>query len=258
MEKISSLRERLQGPRRPYDTLYGRFVMRRFSIYLTVLFSKLGMSPKGVTLLSVICGLSGVWMLFAGHWFYGILLVNGWYLLDHSDGELARLQTKSSLGGLYFDTIANALIPPLTFVALGADLARRTGDLFWALTGFAAGLGYEMLLIIPFCEAAVLLQWSKAGPLTLEIMAQPASVASVASASHPSASFPKKCFAGCHWAATFPSALPVLTAALAVQTLLAAQAVLFFYTFLVTAVWSLILVQTIATDKLDKKYVKAR
>ena len=255
MEKISVLRERLQGPRRPYDTLYGRYVMRRASIYLTILFSKLNLSPKFVTFLSVLCGLLGVCAIFTGHWCGGILLVNGWYLLDHSDGELARLQARSSLGGLYFDTIANALIPPFTFLALGADLERRSGEILWFMAGSVAAIGYEMLLIIPFCEAAVLLQWAKAS-------SHAPGVPSAGKADEgPLSLCLKKIFALLHRLAIFPSALPVLTLTLAGTfyldlraSLFFAQSALLFYAFLVTLVWALILIQTIATDKLDKKY----
>src|SRR3989344_6556634 len=118
-ETIRELRERLQGPRRPYDTHYGRYVMRRFSIYLTVLCSKMSLGPSAVTLLSILAGLLGAFFIYKNHWLTGILLVNAWYLLDHVDGELARYKGISSPTGLYFDTIANSIVPFFTFLAIG-------------------------------------------------------------------------------------------------------------------------------------------
>ena len=247
---IAQMRESLQSPRKSHDTLYGKWVMRRFSIYLTALSAKAGFAPSTVTTFSVIAGLCGAALLANQRWLAGILAVNLWYLLDHVDGELARLQKSRSLTGLYYDTFTNSVVPPLTFVGLGIGLSG-------AERAFAFGLlsahGFLMLLIISYCEAAVVMQQIGQGILKN-------SASSVKSEKRPSGAA-KKLFSLLHSAVAFPVFLPVLTLGLlagsafgedALQTI--AAYLLMAYGVTVTVVWVSIAAHLISTAKLDKKY----
>ena len=244
---IGELREELQGPRRPFDTFYGKHVMRRGSIYLTVLFSRTAASPTLVTFLSVLAGLCGVGRLWTGDWIGGVLWVNGWYLLDHVDGELARLTKKTSATGLFFDTLANAIVQPLAFYALGAGLARSGGGA-WQQIGALAAYGSLMMLVVPYCTAETLMNWK--GPNGRAEKTAPAMPMNV--------SFPKRAFVFIHQLVTFPVILPLLTLATLGFYWLDARwlenvlrGTLAFYAAAVTVVWTARVVHIVLTRKID-------
>lgn len=155
MIQFRDLRASLQGPRKSADAWYGKWVIRRISIYVTWTLAQLGLGPNQVTLLSLVFAFIGVASLTFGNFAVAILGINLWYLFDHVDGEMARLRNEISLSGTFFDTVINFLIQPFTFICLGIGLAERTG---WSTLyyGVIAALGSLMLLAIPMTEEAVL------------------------------------------------------------------------------------------------------
>ena len=238
---VAELRERLQAPRRPYDTYYGRRVMRFFSIYLTLIFIRWGTQPSSVTLLSLVVGVWGSYLLLYGQWVTGLLFVNFWYLLDHVDGELARYYKKSSASGLYFDTILNAIVPPLTFFSLGWSLGASDNSWTWVAAGSTAAYGSLMLLIIPYCEAMVLRQWSES--------TRPSEKKAVAPSEKKLAN---RLFNILHTAVTFPVFLPLITVAALFS--LDLRIFLMAYAATVSTVWIVILSHHVATGKSDKAF----
>lgn len=155
MIPFKELRASLQTPRKTADAWYGKWVIRRISIYITWLFARLGFGPNQTTFLSLVCALIGIFNFTQGNFAIGVLGINLWYLLDHVDGEIARLRNDTSLAGTFFDTVINFLIQPFTFLGLCVGLGPRTGweALYW---GMIAALGSLMLLAIPMTEEAVL------------------------------------------------------------------------------------------------------
>ncbi|MBI3316304.1 MAG: CDP-alcohol phosphatidyltransferase family protein, partial [Candidatus Omnitrophica bacterium] len=127
MTTIDDLRKELQRPRRHKDTWYGKYVMRRLSIYITAFLAQFPVSPFWVNFVSILSGLLGAWLLSRQEWLWGILFVNGWYLLDHVDGELARFRKVFYATGLYFDSMANVIVIPAAFAGLGVGLKSATG-----------------------------------------------------------------------------------------------------------------------------------
>ena len=246
---LRELREKLQAPRRPYDTLYGRVVMRFFSIYLTALFARLGLRPVFATTLSLAAGLFGVWRAFHFDWLGGLLLLNLWYLLDHVDGELARHYRAASASGLFYDTILNAIVPPLAFAALGSSLGAASGESGWLYVGFAAAYASVMLLVIPYCEATVILQ--SGGPR--------AGAPPPVRAASPDAA--RRIFSALHTISTFPVFLPIATAAALwavffapTKLVRAMQTLLFFYAGLASFIWIVVLAHAVVTRKVDKVF----
>jgi hypothetical protein len=173
-----------------------------------------------------------------------------WYLLDHSDGELARWKETSSASGLYFDTIVNAIVPPLSLAAMGFGLRADGGAHGFPYVGLAAGYGSLMLLMIPFCEAAVLLQVSKGTAIP-----QPA----------PKASAPPSFSAGSlfgmiHTAVSFPAFLLVVTIPAVGALMLHTPAmnrtlgfILPIYAVTITFVWVAVLFKTVLTKRVDRR-----
>lgn len=251
MIPITKMRQELQWPRRPFDTWYGKHVMRRVSIFITWLFIQLKVSPNQATFLSLIAALAGAIVLSQGFLGWGILLINLWYLLDHVDGELARMRNVVGVTGFFFDTVVNAIAPPLTLLALGVGLSHQGHEWFWLAVGFIAFYANLMLLIITFCESAVILQRFQRGCLAVQT--------AFTSAQHPS--FPKRIFALIHHLVTFPVVLPIMTSIVFLTVFMnenltrhCLEILLGLYALTATFVWIMILSHTVLTQKIDKQY----
>lgn len=128
---------------------FKRHLVRHFSLYITWLFVKIGISANTTTFLMILFGLLGA-ALCIPHvpWLnaIGILLLMFELVFDCVDGEIARWTKKSSLRGFFLDLVShlvcNALLATicalhlyvwhgqsryliLAFVAYGAAQARR-------------------------------------------------------------------------------------------------------------------------------------
>ena len=109
---------------------------RRFSRHVTRAAIALGVTPNAITVTSLILGLVAVWCFWratprsalAGLFIYIVAVI-----LDHSDGEVARLTLAESRLGEWLDTVADTLVHALTVVAMGV-----TSEM---LTGVGVGLG---------------------------------------------------------------------------------------------------------------------
>ena len=95
---------------------------RPFSLRLSWLLYKTKITPNFVTILQIIIGLSAclVIALFPKQevFILGIIFLHLAYLLDCSDGEIARAKKMSSLEGLFLDKFAHAITMPSIFMAV--------------------------------------------------------------------------------------------------------------------------------------------
>ena len=111
----------------PYD----QRLARRLVPYL----ARLGVTPNQVTAFSLVLALFAA-MLFASgetvlaHWGAGLFVLAR--VLDHFDGELARLTGQYSRFGYYFDYFAGTASYTALFVAIGVGLSQGPLGL-WAL-----------------------------------------------------------------------------------------------------------------------------
>ena len=248
MSSLATLRKQLQGPRKAVDTWYGKNVMRRVSIYLTWVFSQLGLSPNIATTLSLISALLGAWFLSGAEWGLGVFFVNLWYLLDHVDGELARYYKRASASGLFYDTTINFLAQPLTLIGLGWGLGWGQGA--YLLFGLLGAFGYLMLSLIPMCEASILLEKIQTRG-SLPHRPAPATRTS-------GGSFLKRAFSTLHQISTFPNFLMVFTVLYLVTVLFPVQhydifcLFLIFYSLACTVIWTTQLFQKVYSKKLDQ------
>ncbi len=94
-------------------SLYSRFVNRPLGRLVAAAAYTLGMSPNLVSLLSALVTLAGVAVLalVAPTWWSGVLVwqLLAWgFVLDSADGQVARLQSRSSPGGEWLDHVIDA------------------------------------------------------------------------------------------------------------------------------------------------------
>ncbi|ROR90501.1 CDP-alcohol phosphatidyltransferase family protein [Nocardioides aurantiacus] len=94
-------------------SLYSRFVNRPLGRLVAAAAHTLGLSPNLVSLLSAVVTLAGVAVLalVPPTWWSGVLVwqLLAWgFVLDSADGQVARLQSRSSPGGEWLDHVIDA------------------------------------------------------------------------------------------------------------------------------------------------------
>ena len=116
-----------------------RLVYRKFTIYVTWLCVKLGVSSNVATLLSALAIFAAAVCYVVpskAAWLVGALLVQAYFILDHVDGELARYETvhlgrtDSGTSGLFYDTCCHAGELALV-AAIGLRLFADLGAPWW-------------------------------------------------------------------------------------------------------------------------------
>jgi phosphatidylglycerophosphate synthase len=134
------------------EHLFGRLYMRRLSPGATWLLARLGVSPNAVTAAFIACGVAaGVVVAFGGlaTAIIAAVLVQAGLLFDCSDGELARLTKRTSVGGIYLDRIGHYLCDAAFIIGLGF---RAQGHLTTSGRYVTAGLAAAVLAILVKAE----------------------------------------------------------------------------------------------------------
>jgi phosphatidylglycerophosphate synthase len=119
------------------DSPLDRALHRRLSRPVSLASVSLGITPNAITLASLVVGLVSVGFLaygtataaLAGFALYVVAVV-----LDHSDGEVARLTFSESRHGEWLDVTVDTVVHTLVVTAMGVATERATG------TGLVLGL----------------------------------------------------------------------------------------------------------------------
>jgi len=152
-----------KGLNEPYAM--GRLYGSRLSRYLTWVLARTPVSPNGVTALGVSIGvLSGalLWLPLAPIHLLSVLGYQLSYLLDFSDGELARLRGTGSNAGSYLDWLGHFYVPVIAAGMLGIQLVRETGEPLWFLPAIAAMLGLSAFHFS--CKEHILIAYLRRNP----------------------------------------------------------------------------------------------
>jgi phosphatidylglycerophosphate synthase len=134
-----------KGANEPFTL--GRVYGSRLSRYATWLLARTPLGPDGVTGLGVGTGLlAGALLLVplgAIH-LLSVFLYQLSYVLDFSDGEIARLRGRSSEAGSYLDWVGHFYVPTLGAAFLGIQVAAAAGPglgTIWLVAGVLAAIG---------------------------------------------------------------------------------------------------------------------
>lgn len=95
------------------------------SPFLTKIFVKKNIIPNDVTLLMIVSGLIGGSLFFINNIYIkiiGVVFIHLWYILDCSDGEVARITKIFSKFGKELDFIAHTVNHPLFFLSYAITL----------------------------------------------------------------------------------------------------------------------------------------
>lgn len=105
---------------------------------------RMPVTANQVTAASLAAGLGTCLFLLAGSYAWDLaaaVLLVLCYVLDNSDGEVARLKGQCSEFGKHFDTFVDWVVHSGFFLALGWGVASAWGAEIWLWLGAAGGLG---------------------------------------------------------------------------------------------------------------------
>jgi phosphatidylglycerophosphate synthase len=126
----------------PIDTRLDRALHRRLSRPVTRAAIALGITPNQISLSSLLVGLAAVWCVWnagAAGAFAGLAVYVAAVVLDHADGEVARLTLGESRLGEWLDILVDTMVHAAFVIAMGVTAQTVAGA--GALLGVTAALG---------------------------------------------------------------------------------------------------------------------
>jgi phosphatidylglycerophosphate synthase len=142
----------------PIDSRLDRSVHRRLSRWVTRVAVALGIGPNAITAASGAVGLAAAGAFAQGDvtaLIGGLALYLAAVVLDHTDGEIARLSLTESAVGEWLDIIVDTLVHTALVLALGVAATRVTG----------AGLGAGVVAAVGVVASALVGKvWPPAPP----------------------------------------------------------------------------------------------
>lgn len=120
-----------------------RYVSRPMALRVTWIVAPWGLSAHAATLAAWGCGLAAAVAFACGSplgWISGAILLQTWYLLDHVDGQLARLHRTESLDGVALDYLMHHSLALVVPCGVGCGLFVATLNPNWSLAGFIWGI----------------------------------------------------------------------------------------------------------------------
>ena len=144
MRVFAQIADVYRKTKKPKDILWNRFVARPLAAVLLVPLAKSRVTPNQITFLSLATFVAAMVMLALQRGYFGliaaVLVLEFSYVLDCTDGQLARLKHKSSPVGAHLDFLMDELKAFLLVAATGVRLWQTDGHEFWlveALLGLA-------------------------------------------------------------------------------------------------------------------------
>ena len=159
---------RLARKRPEQEFLLNRLYGAHVSPWFTVVCLRLGLSPDQVTLLGAAAGAVGAALLLLplGPWsLVAIVALQVGYVLDFSDGQVARLTGRTSHAGAYLDWLTHFYIPVGAVLAMAAGIAWSSGWFGYLPLGILAGL--ELAAFAFSCKEHILVSMGRLEPRLL-------------------------------------------------------------------------------------------
>lgn len=120
-----------------------RHLIRDAALPITWLLLHTHVTANQVTAFSLLAGILGAGLLAlpgTGFFLAGGILLQGWYLLDHVDGQIARYRKTASLTGRFFDFMTHHILHAVIFFSLGFYGLNTTGQGGFVIWGFVTSL----------------------------------------------------------------------------------------------------------------------
>ncbi len=169
------------------DRAYLSFkIIRWFGLYLAKILIPLPITPTQVTLMGLFVGLVGIPFLFFGNYWYsliGIMAYHFHWIIDATDGVIARYKKQGSVSGGFMDSICHRIMQPLLLVGMaigGYFKYDSMVDVFgifsfnkiWFLwAGFSASIFFLLHYLVDMKKYEVILMETKlSDKKTLELL----------------------------------------------------------------------------------------
>ena len=138
MSRVTSPAAPMIPPRRLFP------LIRHASRWVSPTLASWGASPNAITFTGLTSGVAAAVALAGGTFMLGMLaaaLLAIAYLMDHCDGEVARLTGRCTAFGKVLDDVADWVLHAAFFVGLGIGAAQRFDEALWLWLGAAAAAG---------------------------------------------------------------------------------------------------------------------
>ena len=119
---------------------YAKYFIRPISIWVTWIFVRTPLTANHVTIIQEIFGVIGAVLFACGRFVLGSVFLQIGFIMDNSDGEVARWKNQQSERGKFLDLIEHMIVIPFYFFGLGLGLYLQHGYLVTLIMGFLAGL----------------------------------------------------------------------------------------------------------------------
>ena len=126
----------------PIDTRLDRALHRRLSRHVTRAAIALGIAPNPISVASLVVGLAAAWCFWnatPAAALGGLFVYVAAVVLDHADGEVARLTLAESRLGEWLDILVDTIVHAALVVAMGVTAQTVAGGGAWL--GMAGALG---------------------------------------------------------------------------------------------------------------------
>lgn len=144
---IEALRSPEDGP------ILDRWINRRGSALLSQRLARARVTPNQITMASVATGLLGAWLLGHDTWaatLAGLLLFQASVILDHVDGEVARLKFAFTRLGKWLDNIGDHVVDLAVILFVAWRAAVGSSSEMFAALGLVAGVGVTGAFLLVF------------------------------------------------------------------------------------------------------------
>lgn len=119
---------------------YAIYLIRPISIWFTWVFVRTPLTANQVTIIQEIFGVIGAILFAYGRFVLGSIFLQIGFIMDNSDGEVARWKNQQSERGKFLDLIGHMVVIPFYFFGLGLGLYLQRGEIITLIFGFLAGL----------------------------------------------------------------------------------------------------------------------
>ena len=119
---------------------YAIYIIRPISIWFTWIFVRTPLTANHVTIIQEIFGIIGAVLFAYGRFVLGVIFLQFGFIMDNSDGEIARWKNQQSKKGKFLDLIGHMIVIPFYFFGLGLGLYLLQGEIITLIMGFLAGI----------------------------------------------------------------------------------------------------------------------
>ena len=139
------------------DSVIDRCCNRKVSAIITRIIVKTQITANQVTIFNVFVGIIAMFFFQKGGYYnfiIGSLVYQLNTVLDHCDGEIARLKNQSSRFGFWLDLITDAFVGSAIVISIGLGLSKSLNNDSYIIWGFLSGGGIALSSFLVFYNAS--------------------------------------------------------------------------------------------------------